>query len=557
VPAGRAETNRDPARSHDPDAERARPRIALLAGDLEASELWRLLQGDPGLARFDLVVVAPGAEVALERSAGPAGSWLQGGLEEAALLARSGRVDGLAGVLLADEMAALERAGGPAVLVELLVRGERRVLAAARGAGEVDVARAVSLLVAARRGLERELGVREPAIALCLADGAPVAEVAALARKEGVRLVGPLPAEEAFASSLPGLAAAADLVVTFTRDQTRLGLAIGGREPTARLVLGLPFVRASEDPAERPARAATLRASVLLAARAARLRGELVSEREERALAEKKARLATLAVSARAAREDRCPYCRREFTDDEPPLRCASCDTPHHRSCLHEHGRCTVHGCGAGAVRIGKLEVPIARLGGGAALRVPLLARLGADAGGAEAARGALLLEAPIDDDGAAPARRSLGIELDAREAARGSRLAGTLVIEAPAAFKAAAGTLVLRAALEVRPLEDRPRFQTIVEREAVFLGDPGRSLLGRLSDGVASLLGTSEHVEIPRGTRRYPFSLRLPADHPASVENPPRARGGEREIVTTTIAATLAPISGAALAASVTVVVQ
>jgi hypothetical protein len=544
--------------SRDPDAPVARPRIAVLGLDLAAGELWKALGDDPSLARFDLVLVAagevPGLEAPprFERRGGPGGALLAGGLERAVELARTGAVDAVAGATAEDELETLAPLGSP---VDILMRGERRVLALTSGFGgagvpparqragetptppDAELERAAARISAAAKGLAA-LGVAKPRLALCALEGLDVVPLAERARREGVDLVGPLPAEDAFAGR-------ADLVCTFTRDQTRLGLALAGREPTARVVLGLPFVRASEDPLERATRVATLRASVFFAARFARERGELVSEREERAEAEKRAKLSAVAISARAARQDRCPYCRRELTEDEPGLLCARCETPHHRACIHEHGRCTVHGCGATSVLRCRVEIPVAHLKGEAAARIPFPTRHGPDDGGS------LLVEPPIDDPRAKPSRRSLAIELESRDVARGELVSGAILVHAPRDFSASSATFHLRATLEVKRREERPRVQPIVEREAVVLGDPSRGLLGRLTDGVASLLGEGDRLSIPAGTRRYPFSFRLGADHPATVENAARRSSGDLEIVTTTLEASLSPVSGGVLSAA------
>ncbi len=526
--------------SRDPDAPVARPRIAVLGLDLAAGELWRALGDDPSLARFDLVLVAPGevpgleAPPRFERRGGPGGALVPGGLERAVELARTRAVDAVAGAVAEGELEALAPLGSP---VDLLVRGERRVLVlpAASGGLASDLDVALFRIAAAAKGL-MDMGIARPRIALCALEGVDLAPLAERARRPAAyELLGPLPAEDAFSGR-------ADLVCTFTRDQTRLGLALAGREPTVRVVLGLPLIRTSEDPLERATRVATLRASVLLAARFARERGELVSEREERAEAEKRARLSTVAISARAARQDRCPYCRRELTEDEPGLLCARCETPHHRACIHEHGRCTVHGCGATSVLRCRVEIPVAHLKGEAAARIPFPARHGPDDGGS------LLVEPPIDDPRAKPTRRALAIELESRDVARGELVSGAILVHAPRDFSASSATFRLGATLEVKPREERPRVQPIVEREAVVLGDPSRGLLGRLSD---SLLGAGDRLSIPAGTRRYPFSFRLGADHPATVENAARRSSGDLEIVTTTLEAALSPVSGGVLSAA------
>jgi hypothetical protein len=519
----------DGARSRDPDAEPGRPRLAVVGGDLDARALWRELGDDASLARFDLVLVAAGSvsglgvfDGAFTRAKGPGGAVLAGGFAEAALLAREGKVDGVAGAC-GDE---------PAEVAPILVRGERRVLAFSATAREADLERLPAMLALASRGL-REIGVARPGLALCATDDVDASAAAEKARALGVDLLGPVPAEEAFAASR-------DLVVTLTRDQARLGLLLAGTEPTARLLLGLPYLRTSADPAERGA--ATLRASVVLAARVARARGELVSVREEREAERKRASLASLAVSARAAREDRCPYCRRAFSEEEPVVRCARCETPHHRACVHEHGRCTVHGCGAGEVSLGSVHVPIARLGADPSVRIAFSRTLG---GEKETDPPALWIEPPIDDP-EVPSRRGLAIELDAKDVVRAGRVEGAFVVHAPRPLRAAGGVFRLRATLEVRGRDERPRVQPIVEREAVVAGDPGRGLLLRLSDGI---LGTGDQLAIPAGTRRWRFAFRLPPDHPATVEN--KGPGGQVEVVTTRVEATLQLAHGALEAAA------
>ncbi len=179
---------------------------------------------------------------------------------------------------------------------------------------------------------------------------------------------------------------------------------------------------------------------------------------------------------------------------------------------------------------------------GEAAARIPFPARHGPDDGGS------LLVEPPIDDPRAKPTRRALAIELESRDVARGELVSGAILVHAPRDFSASSATFRLGATLEVKPREERPRVQPIVEREAVVLGDPSRGLLGRLSD---SLLGAGDRLSIPAGTRRYPFSFRLGADHPATVENAARRSSGDLEIVTTTLEAALSPVSGGVLSAA------
>jgi hypothetical protein len=65
--------------------------------------------------------------------------------------------------------------------------------------------------------------------------------------------------------------------------------------------------------------------------------------------------------------------------------------------------------------------------------------------------------------------------------------------------------------------------------------------VLDRLSQGLAALLGSEELVAIPAGVRRYPFSLRLGRDHPATLRLS-GARG--TEVVTTTVEVVLAGLS-------------
>jgi len=47
----------------------------------------------------------------------------------------------------------------------------------------------------------------------------------------------------------------------------------------------------------------------------------------------------------------RCPFCRREFEEENARVRCASCATPHHADCWAEHGSCTLFGCGSKDLR--------------------------------------------------------------------------------------------------------------------------------------------------------------------------------------------------------------
>jgi hypothetical protein len=549
----RAPATPTPARSRDPDADaEGRPRLAVLGGDLAAGELWRLLEAVgldlilvaggsaplPALARGDdpapVLEATPLRACLLAASGAPA-------LEAALELVRAGWVDGIAGASVADDV--LARACGVEAVAALLVRGERRVV---QDSGDLR-----STIALAATGLARDLGIARPRIAVCAASPPSLAETDSVsgARALGIDVRGPLPAEEAFEQP-------SDAVVAVTRDQARLGLLLAGRDPTARLLLGLPVLVTSEDPAEaRAGRERSLRASLLLAARAARSRGELVSTRNAREAEARRVRASTVAVSARTAREDRCPYCRRSFDEDEPLVRCARCETPHHRACIHEHGRCTVHGCGGDAIVRQGVTIKVARLGGDDSRRHPFHATAGAES--ADGLRW-LVVESPIDDPESRSRSRELRLDLadDAtgKGAARGTLVSGALVLHAPRAFKASGAVLSVRASLLV--LEHGPegerepasRLQPILAREAVVFGEPPRGFLGRLSDGLASILGTGELLSIPAGTRRYHFSFRLGGDHPASVHH---RTGSREEIVTTTLEATLLAASGGTLVAA------
>jgi len=546
------------------------PRIAVTLGDLTPSELARTLSSLSG--DVDLFFVGSGPQgipriergselgpIAAEaRGAGKAGC-LVPGAGEAALsfaleLARTGQIDALAGALASqpdeiDLLARLSETGSDRVVLAL-VRGERVVVPL--GAAVSDEARARTAIEAVSRILPRELGIEHPRLAVCAPDEtAPwaktLSQAVSQARSRGVEITGPLPAEDAFSGS-------PSAVLTVTKDQERLGLLLSGSAPTARLVLGLPFLRTSEDPHEarsgKTAREASIRASVLLAARCARARGELAATREERAGAERRARATAIAVSARAPRgEDRCPYCRRPFEDGEPEVRCARCETPHHRACIHEHGRCTIHGCGGDAVVRHGVKLRISALAGDGHAQHPFHEKNAEEPYQDDQGIRWLKVDAPIDDPGVHPRRREVTLELAQDIVARGGRVAGAIAVHAPRAFRATGGILTLRATLETRDLaEDERRVQPILEREALVGGRPPRSVLGRISDGFASLLGAGENVEIPQGVRRYLFSFPLDRDHPASVRH---ARKGQEEIVTTVLEATVFPAGGGTLAAT------
>src|SRR5262245_37354837 len=43
----------------------------------------------------------------------------------------------------------------------------------------------------------------------------------------------------------------------------------------------------------------------------------------------------------------RCPFCFGSVEPGQKAWACQGCGTAHHVECAHEHGLCTVHGCGS------------------------------------------------------------------------------------------------------------------------------------------------------------------------------------------------------------------
>ncbi|MCO5167825.1 MAG: hypothetical protein M9894_15885 [Planctomycetes bacterium] len=418
----------------------------------------------------------------------------------------------------------------PGATPRLRVRPGARVLEPAPGDDRPRLAERLDPDAVARALTEgvralRALGVRRPRLVALETDGdarerGRLEAALAAARAAGAPVTGPVAPLEAAPER-------ADAFVAAAGGQADLLLALLGQGPVTTLLLG------PDDAGLRVAVAEPdgLRAALDLLAAWSRAEGDLVA-----------ARAPTVSITrAGPAPASRCPFCRRaldespagELVAPGPPLVCEGCGTAHHRDCLAEHGRCTLLGCDARRARRLGVLVPIAGLGPEAPARHPFRALEG-DAG--QAATTLLRVEAPIDDPAACD-RRRIELELGAAATRRGDLVEGFVVLAAPRPLRVRGGLLRLRATLTTRDHADPstpPRVHTIVDREAPLVGDAPASALGRLHDGVASLLGgMASGVAIPAGRRRWPFSFRLPADHPASVKN---RRGSQEEVVETTL---------------------
>ncbi|MEZ6188408.1 MAG: hypothetical protein R3F62_25835 [Planctomycetota bacterium] len=227
--------------------------------------------------------------------------------------------------------------------------------------------------------------------------------------------------------------------------------------------------------------------------------------------------------------EDRCPFCHRPTESDAvdglagPPILCARCQAPHHRDCLAEHGGCAVGGCGSERGRRWGIELPLTGLAAEAAQRVAFEVRPGSGEGPLW-----VRVEAPIDDPQAPTRGRRVRLVLP-EQVTRGSWLHGYVEVECARDFPVRGAVLELETTLSTRR-EGRREQRPIVAQRAAIVG-AGASAWGRLGEGVASIFGTQRLV-IPRGVRRYPIGVRIPAAHPATVSN--RFKDVEESVQTT-----------------------
>lgn len=515
----------------DPD----RPRLALALPD-DPGQARAAAAALPRLAAVAEVVVVAASPDQAARAIDGSLLIARGPEEVGATLARAqGRTclltSGGAEALFAAVDGALVAPLGPGP--RLLVRQGVRVVEP----GRLDGPALAATLLAARRALVG-LGAPRPRLVAFQPDDEPrrsravAALEAALAGGAGVEVVGPL---------APGRAVLerADALVAWSATQVEVPLALLGSGPTTLVDLGLGQRAAWSDPVD----AAGLVAAAERLVAWARAEGPLVAARE--AAARPVVTVSTRAAApGAAASEPRCPFCKRRLDQppgDEggnpgPPITCAGCGTAHHRDCLAEHGRCTLLGCESRrGVRLGA-SVPFAGLTVEAPERrafVPLEGDAGPPC--------QLRVEAPIDDPDVVPARRRLELELRARRVRRGDLLEGHVVLHAPrGGVRVRGGVLRIRTTLSTRPLDDAgqpPRTQAILDRQASFMGEAPSGRLGRLQDGVASLFGAAPGLAIPAGVRRWPFAVRIHAEHPATVVN---RRGGVEEAVRTTLEAVL-----------------
>lgn len=436
--------------------------------------------------------------------------------------------------------------GAPPATPRLRLRRGARVVEPAPGR-RADLGRRLApepltdALAQAARAL-RGLGLARPRLVVLRPDGdddevARLEQALARARAQGRggpswEVVGPLPEAAAVVDR-------GDALVALVGAHAELALALLGAGSTTTLLLEPGLRSACAEPDE-----AGLRAALEHLVTWSRAEGPLAA-----------ARAPTVSVTrAVAGAAGRCPFCRRALDESPagellapgPPLVCVKCGTAHHRDCLAEHGRCTLLGCDAArVVRLG-VSLPLLGLGSEAPARHPFHdvgpgAAVGLDGkAGGDAAGGVLRVEAPIDDATARVERRRVTLELGAAGARRGELVEGFVALWTGRPARVRGGLLRVRATLTTRDLADPgtpPRVQAIVSRQAALVGDRPTGAFGRLQDGVASFFGApgaaTGGLTIPAGCRRWPFSFRLPQDHPGSVRN---RRGSLEELVETTL---------------------
>jgi hypothetical protein len=465
-----------------------------------STRLDAILVATPGVAE-GARVVASAAEIA--RSLGAAreeGAWLAWESHDPRAHAALALSEGLADAVLL--------VGEPVPPPRLRVREGTRVLEP----GSSDLRD--SLTQAAR--LLECLGVRRPRLVVF---AGPRAKEQALgnARLAGVDVLGPLGPRSASAER-------PDAWVTWTDDQAELTLGLCGAGPETAFDLQGRWAA----PAEGGQRDLLLAAQRLGAL--AEERGDLAAERDPVA--------PVVNVSARppAPKRGRCPYCHRKLSESPdgrrgppgPPVVCEACGTGHHRDCLSEHGKCTVLGCKSRRFQRLGAVVFLGDLGVEDAREWPF-ASLPGDAGSGPAW---LRVEAPLDEQDGPPIARRISIEVPSRLTRRGERFEGHVLVANPKEQRISGGTFAVRAALTTRPLEGKrpPRVQTILARQACFLGEPP-SALARLTLKMGNLLGGGGGVLLPACVRRYPFSFEVPVDHPRTLCN---RQGAEEEEVRT-----------------------
>ena len=516
------------------EPEPARPRLAVLSASGAAPEVALRLASEGAGAQLDLVLIAAEPRARAEelglsapRACEPErlGATLREAREGEGWVALAS-VDplGLAKALLAE--ARLDGAlilGAPPVRSRLRVREAVAVLELAEPPLAEGLEQGARLLEQLGRGRAR-------LVVLQRAQGAAELEAAvATARSAGVDVEGPLGPRAA--SEARG-----DAWVTWSEEQSELTLGFLGRGPETGLGLAGRWAW-TRGGAAAPLEPSELRRALELLSRLARARAEagqeLAAERDP------SAPVVSVAPRPPQPQRGRCPMCHRQLHESPdgrysapgPPLLCASCGAAHHRDCLSEHGRCAIMGCESLAfTRLG-VTLGAEGLGVEEAREWPF-APLPGDAGeGPQWLR----VESPIDAliDGARPPRlRAVTLELERGPYRRGQLLQGNVRVACPKPTRIRGATFAVRATLTTRPLEGKrpPRAQTILARQACFLGEPG-SALSRLALNMSNMLGGEKGVLLPAGVRRYPFRFEVPSDHPATLRN--RGASEEEEVET------------------------
>jgi hypothetical protein len=216
----------------------------------------------------------------------------------------------------------------------------------------------------------------------------------------------------------------------------------------------------------------------------------------------------------------RCPYCFTDLDATEEQVGCSRCGTPHHKACFLEHGRCVTLMCGSlGYTTVQGLALEARRhltvqVGPD---RHPFLIRAGYRYGDPRWLEVESLR--PELTHVAAP---SLEVGLAGPAFSPGDEVIGAVTLSLPAAVRARALRLVLRAE-QTTPGSVLP--STLLEREAVLAGFPWAGHLRALGLTVKTLLHIEHEDELiwlVAGVSRWTFRFRLDPLHPVRPDAEP-----------------------------------